>query len=358
MKRKSLYGVTALSLGVILAACGDEEAGNDNTPNDNDPANNNNVANNDADNNAEANADDDAEETDYPENDIDIIVPYSAGGGGDTVARIISDELSDELGVSINVINQEGAGGEIGISEMANADSDGYTLGVFGYPDNLVLENTADTDFDFDSFEYLAAFDDVPHALFASPSAEFETMDELTEYAEENPGELTFGESGALGLLKILAYEDEAGVDVSAVNYEGGGDLINDLLGDHIDVASSSITSAPEITDAGGTPLGYAAEERVEMFDDYPTHLEQDYDLEMGVSRVLVAPDGVPDDVVNALSDALDTIGESEDFAQQFEEANLPYRYMGHEEVNDYLENANETLQPIIDENEDDFGGE
>jgi TctA family transporter len=68
-------------------------------------------------------------------------------------ARIIADRLGEELGQTINVVNREGAGGEIGIAEMARAQPDGYTLGVFGYPDNVVLEHTRDTDFDFDSFE-------------------------------------------------------------------------------------------------------------------------------------------------------------------------------------------------------------
>ncbi|CAM3874314.1 Bug family tripartite tricarboxylate transporter substrate binding protein [Alkalicoccus chagannorensis] len=377
---KKVIGLSSVALLGFLAACGDnnddavndnngaaDNNGNTNEVNDVDNNDNNNDMNNDMDDDNDMNNDDnnndmndDDGETaeadpDYPEQPIEIIVPYSAGGGGDTVSRILSDAMSDELGEQVNVVNREGAGGEIGIAEMANAEPDGYTLGVFGYPDNFVLENTTDTDFTFDSFEYIASFDDVPHALFTSPGSGLETTEDVIEYAEENPGELTIGESGALGLLKVLAFEDEAGIDVSPVNYDGGGDLVNDLLGDHIDVASSSITAAPEITDSGGTPIGYAAAERLDMFDDYPTFEEQDLDLNMGVRRVVVAPEETPDEIIQALSNAMDQLGESEELEQAFSDAELPYEYLDYEELNDYLDEQNETLQPIIDENEDDF---
>ncbi|PSL48536.1 tripartite-type tricarboxylate transporter receptor subunit TctC [Salsuginibacillus halophilus] len=353
--KKFLRTTTALGLAAVVAAgCGDEAA-DEQTEGETDDAG-------DAEETDEGvddvdDEDDEAEEdgSSYPEQDIDIIVPYSAGGGGDTVARILTDHLGDELDASFNVINQEGAGGEVGIQAMADADPDGYTLGVFGYPDNVVLENTVDTDFEYDSFEYLGAFDDVPHSLFVGPDSDFEDPDELVEYAEENPGEITVGESGALGLLKVLAFNDEADIEMSPINYDGGGELVNDLLGGHIDVASTSITSYDEITAEGGEPLGYAAEERIDMFDDVPTFEEQGYDLDLGVSRVLVAPDGIPEEVEAELSEALDAIGESEELQQAFEDANLPYRYLDNDEVDDVLEDRNENLQPIIEENADDF---
>ncbi len=292
---------------------------------------------------------------DYPSKNIQIIVPYSAGGGGDTVARMIADSLSDELGRQINVVNREGAGGEIGISEIARSDADGYTLGLFGYPDNFILEHTGNTDFSYDSFEYLAAYDDVPHALFVGPNTEFNTVEEFIEQANANPGSVTVGESGALGLLKVLAFENEADVDVTPVTYDGGGELINALLGGHIDVASSSITAAQQIVDAGGQPLGYAGSERLELFDEYPTFKEQGYDLQLGVTRVLVAPAGIPDEVREELVNALDSLSENEDFQQKFMNATLPYRYLNHDDLNEYLEQSNETLLPLIENNEGSF---
>jgi tripartite-type tricarboxylate transporter receptor subunit TctC len=339
---KKVIGLSSVALLGVLAACGNNAEEN-NAPADD-------TGNNNAEGNEEAAAD-----VDYPEGPIEIIVPYSAGGGGDTVARIIGDALAEELDAQVNVVNREGAGGEIGIAEMAAAEPDGHTLGVFGYPDNYVLEETGDTDFSFDSFEYLASFDDVPHALFAAPDSEFESIEDLVNYAEENPGEVTIGESGALGLLKILAFEDQAEIDVSPVNYDGGGELINGLLGGHIDIASSSITAAPEIVDAGGEPLGYAAPERLEMFDEYPTLEEQGYDMDLGVRRVVVAPADVPDEVRDALTDVMDQLGESEELEEQFTNAELPYNYLDYDELNDYLNNTNESLQPIIDNNQDDF---
>jgi tripartite-type tricarboxylate transporter receptor subunit TctC len=294
---------------------------------------------------------------DYPTQAITLIVPYSPGGGGDTVARIIADRLGEELGQTINVVNREGAGGEIGIAEMARAQSDGYTLGVFGYPDNVVLEHTRDTDFDFDSFEYLAGFDLTPMGMFAGPGAPFDDLDGLREHAEANPGAVVVGESGALGLLAILAFGDELDVEFTPIRYAGGGELMNALLGNHIDMASTSSMSHDPITDAGGAPIGFFADERMDMFPDVPTFAEQGVDLEMGVGRVLVAPAGIPDEVRDRLTEALDAISEDEAMIQRFETAALPYQYRDREEVNDWLEAQNETYIRIIEENEEHFEG-
>ncbi len=294
---------------------------------------------------------------DYPTQAITLIVPYSPGGGGDTVARIVADRLGEELGQTINVVNREGAGGEIGIAEMARAQPDGYTLGVFGYPDNIVLEHTRDTDFDFESFEYLAGFDLTPMGMFAAPGAPFDDLESLREHAEAQPGAVVVGESGALGLLAILAFGDELGVQLTPIRYAGGGELMNALLGNHIDMASTSSMSHDPITDAGGTPIGFFADERMDMFPDVPTFAEQGVDLEMGVGRVLVAPAGIPDDVRDRLTEALDAMSDDEAMINRFETAALPYQYRDHDEVNDWLEAQNETYIRIIEENEEHFEG-
>lgn len=298
-----------------------------------------------------------AQASDYPTRTIQIIVPYSAGGGGDTVSRIVADVLSDELGQQINVVNRAGAGGEIGIAEIARANADGYTLGVFGYPDNFVLEQTRDTSFSFDSLEYLAGFDDMPMGIFASPGSPHTSLADVRDYGQANPGSLTVGESGALGLLHILAFADALDMEATDIKYAGGGELMNALLGNHVDMASTSSMSHDPITDAGGTPIGFAATERMDMFPDVPTFQEQGVDLVMGVSRVLVAPAGLPDDVRERLTAALDAISTNETMMRNFENAAIPYRYLDHSEVNDVLTASNATLEPIIQQNLDQFTG-
>ncbi|SDZ12726.1 tripartite tricarboxylate transporter substrate binding protein [Tindallia californiensis] len=291
----------------------------------------------------------------YPSGNIEIIVPYSAGGGGDTVARILADALGSELDIQVNVINREGAGGELGIAEIAASDADGYTLGVFGYPDNFVLENTRDTDFSFDDLEYLAAFDDMPMGIFAGPGSEFNTIEDVIAYGEDNPGTITIGESGALGLLHVLAFSEHLGIETTPVNFEGGGELMNAILGAHVDLASTSSMSHDPIKDGGGHPIGFAAAERMDMFPDVPTFKELGYNLEMGVSRVLVVPTGVPEEVKLVLTEALDTIGNDPELKERFENAALPYRYLDYDSVNEVLQRSNQTLLPVIESNQQRF---
>lgn len=293
---------------------------------------------------------------DYPSQPISIIVPYGAGGSGDTVARIVSDRLADELGVTVNVVNRPGAGGEIGISEIANAEADGYTLGVFGYPDNFVIESTRDVDFDSDEdLVFLAQFDSTPMGIFAKPNASYDDLESLREYATENPGALIIGESGALGLLSALAFEANVEVELTDVRYGGGGDLLNALLGQHIDLASTSSMSHDPIVDAGGFPIAFASEERMEMFPDVPTMTELGVDQVMEVGRVMVAPAGLPDDVLDTLTAALDAISTNEEMIQSFTTASLPYSYLGMEEIGDKVERSNASFQAVIDANSDQF---
>ncbi|MEX0623448.1 tripartite tricarboxylate transporter substrate binding protein [Saccharospirillum sp.] len=295
-------------------------------------------------------------ESSYPNQDITIIVPYSAGGSGDTVSRIIADPLSKELGVNVNIVNRPGAGGEIGITEMANADPDGYTLGVFGYPDNFVIENTRDVGFNSDQdLEFLAQFDSTPMGIFAKPNAAYEDLDSLQAYASENPNALIIGESGALGLLSALAFESNLGVQLTEIRYGGGGDLMNAILGQHIDLASTSSMSHDPVVDGGGIPIAFAAAERMDMFPDVPTMRELGVDQVMEVGRVMVAPAGMSDEVRQVLTDALDAISTNEAMINTFLEAALPYNYLGYEAVNEKVEMSNQQFRTVIEANADQF---
>lgn len=298
-----------------------------------------------------------AQAQDYPTKAIQIVVPYSAGGGGDTVARIVADRLSEALEQTINVVNREGAGGEIGIDEIARSDADGYTLGVFGYPDNFVLEHTRDTNFTFDDLDYLAAFDDMPMGVFASPNSPNSTLEEVVNYGQENPGEMIIGESGALGLLHALAFAERSEMQVTPVRYSGGGELMNALLGNHIDLASTSSMSHDPVVDSDGKPIGFAAEERMDMFPDVPTFKEQGLDLVMGVSRVLVAPAGLPDDIRETIMTALEEISTNEKMIANFENAAIPYRYLDDSAVDEMLDASNSVLMPVIENNLDQIKG-
>lgn len=292
----------------------------------------------------------------YPSEDISIIVPYSAGGSGDTVARIISDPLSKELGVNVNIVNRPGAGGEVGITEMANADPDGYTLGVFGYPDNFVIENTRDVDFDSDEdLEFLAQFDSTPMGIFAKPNANYDDLQSLQAYAMENPNAVIIGESGALGLLSALAFEANLGVELTEIRYGGGGNLMNAILGQHIDLASTSSMSHDPIVDGGGTPIAFAAAERMEMFPEVPTMQELGIDQVMEVGRVMVMPSGASEEVREVLTAALDAISTNQEMINTFLEASLPYKYLGHEAINEKVEMSNRQFREVIEANADQF---
>ncbi|MFN7025418.1 MAG: tripartite tricarboxylate transporter substrate-binding protein, partial [Pseudorhizobium sp.] len=180
-------------------------------------------------------------------------------------------------------------------------------------------------------------------------------LEGLKAYATENPGALIIGESGALGLLSALAFESHLGIDLTDVRYGGGADLLNALLGQHIDLASTSSMSHDPIVDAGGTPIAFASAERMPMFPDVPTMTELGVDQVMEVGRVMVAPAGIPDEVRDRLTEALDAISTDEEMIQSFATASLPYGYLGSDAVNEKVKSSNAAFRAVIDANSDKF---
>ena len=120
-------------------------------------------------------------------------------------------------------------------------------------------------------------------------------------------------------------------------------------------LASTSSMSHDPIVDAGGAPIAFAASERMEMFPDVPTLQELGVDQVMEVGRVMVAPSGVPDEVLERLTAALDTISTNEEMIETFANAALPYAYLGHEAVNEKVQASNEAMGAIIEAHADKF---
>lgn len=288
---------------------------------------------------------------DYPARPIQLIVPTSAGGPADTVARIVADHLGKELNQRITVVNKPGAGGEIGMTEIAAANPDGYTLGIFGYPDNVIIELTRETTLSGDSFEYLASFDSMPMGIYAAPEAPFSDVEGMQKHFAEKGGKAVFGEAGGLALLAAVAFADAAKLGITTVNFSGGGESLNALLGSHVDAISTGIMSTEPVLTGGGKLLGFTSAERMEMFPDAPTLAEQGVDLVLGVSRVLVAPAGLDEAARSRLVAAADAISTDEAMIERFRQARLPYSYKSAEEFNATVSDTNAFYKSVVEAN-------
>ena len=250
---------------------------------------------------------------------VNIIVPYAPGAATDALGRLMAQALEKSLGVTAVVENRGGGGSQIGTQAVAGAEADGHTLGfvdtAFAINPGLFGDELPyDTLQDFTPLSLMATAQLV---LVAHPSVEAKTMEELVALAKSAPGTLTYGSAG-LGSAPHLAGEQLASaaeIDIIHVPYPGGGTVISDLLGGHIQLAFTTVPTMREnITGGLVIPLAVTGAERSALLPDVPTMTEAGLpDVNAAPFFALVGPQGLPDAVVQQFSKAAsDAVREGE----------------------------------------------
>lgn len=260
---------------------------------------------------------------DYPSKEIQCIVPQNAGGGTDALARAVCTPLEEIIGKPIVIVNNGSASGLVGTENIANADPDGYTLGVFSNTDVAdFVYGDKGAEFDVDSFTYIAGLNSTGDILLLKKDSELKTLDDFIAYAKENPGKMTIGLPSAIQNLSLDLMNQALGIETTGVVYEGGNKVFADILGGHIDAAILSAKFIAQAEEQDITVLGLMLAERLNTFPDTPTFTEQDYDIVNPAVRMLVGPKGIPQEIVDiivadleegyegAIADGLLTIGE------------------------------------------------
>ena len=176
---------------------------------------------------------------DFPNKKFELIVPYSAGGGTDTVARSFADLAKDELGQPIGVVNREGGGGAVGMQNGANAKADGYTLSMVT-GELLTLPHTGLAQFTYEDFKLVSLLNEDPAAITVRADAPWNTIEEFIEAAKTEKLKVGNSGTGAIWHLAAAAFEKETGTTLNHVPFEGAAPAVTALLGGHIDAVSVS----------------------------------------------------------------------------------------------------------------------
>ncbi|MCG7345526.1 tripartite tricarboxylate transporter substrate binding protein [Sporosarcina sp. ACRSL] len=264
---------------------------------------------------------------DFPKKKFELIVPYSAGGGTDTVARSFADLAKDEIGQPIGVVNREGGGGAVGMQNGANAKADGYSLSVVTV-ELLTLPHTGLAQFTYEDFRLVSLLNEDPAAITVRADAPWNTIEEFIEAAKTQKLKVGNSGTGAIWHLAGAAFEKETGTTLNHVPFEGAAPAVTALLGGHIDAVSVSPAEVLTHVESGDFKvLAVMADERVEKLSDVPTLKEQGVDLSIGTWRGIAVPKDTPDDVVKVLEDSFATTIQSEEFKATLEKLNLGHRY-------------------------------
>jgi tripartite-type tricarboxylate transporter receptor subunit TctC len=246
----------------------------------------------------------------YPDRDITVVVPFSAGGPTDTVTRMIAEPMSEELGVQIVVQNVEGAGGTVAAGEVSQAEPDGYTVLMHHIGMSTAPALYTDLGYDpLEDFEMVGLVTEVPMTIVARGDFEPNTLEELIAYVTENADTVTLANAGigAASHLCGLLFQDAIGVTLQEVPYEGTGPALTDLVGGQVDFLCDQTTNTTSQIQAGEVKAyAVTSPERVESLPDLPTTAEAGLpDVEVAVWHGLYVPSGTSEEIVQRLSDAL-----------------------------------------------------
>jgi tripartite-type tricarboxylate transporter receptor subunit TctC len=274
---------------------------------------------------------------DYPSRPINLVIPFPPGGNTDLMARALQPELAKALGQSVVVVNKGGAGGTIGVIEVANAKPDGYTIGLSPNNPLTAQPHVQNLPYDMGSFRLVCLTYYVPYVLIASPKAPFKTFAELLTFAKAKPDNLIYASPGPgtqphLGILSALS---AVGVDGVHVPFTGAGPMSQAMLGGTVMVMSESTAVAKA---SNLTVLAAQTKDRLSALPDVPTMRELGYPSEAFSAGGLIVPAKTPDAVVKKIEKACEAAVASEGYKAATEKLNAVARYLPEAEFKKMFE--------------------
>ncbi|MVW70670.1 tripartite tricarboxylate transporter substrate binding protein [Bordetella sp. 15P40C-2] len=247
----------------------------------------------------------------FPAGPVTVVVPYSPGGGVDTVARIITQNMAKALGQPIVVENRPGAATNIGMTYVARAQPDGYTL--YAASNTITTNKALYADLPFEpmqAFKAVGKIGEAPLVVVVNSTSPHQTLDDLVKYGRSHPGELTYGTAGvgSSGHMASELFARAADFKALHVPYKGGTPAVTDLLAGRLSfMAINPIEVVAHVQSGKLRPLAVLNDDGTHLLPDLKTAKEQGVNVESTVWWGLVAPAGTPDDVTQKLHTALQT---------------------------------------------------
>jgi tripartite-type tricarboxylate transporter receptor subunit TctC len=245
---------------------------------------------------------------DYPSHPIRLVVPYAAGGGADSVARVIAKRVGETIGQPIVIENRGGAGSIIGTELVNKSAPDGYTL-LLGQSGPISINPAVYRNLPYDplkDFAPVTMTTSYPYIMVVSPALGVKTVGEFVALAKSKPGELNYGTTGvgAANHLVTELFDSRAGIRMTHIPYRGTALAVTDLLAGHVQVVfSDPITALPQINAGALLALAVTSKERSPVAPDVPAIAESGYPGFDAIAwHGILAPAGTPPAIVNKLN--------------------------------------------------------
>jgi len=275
-----------------------------------------------------------AEETDYPTKTIEIYVGFSPGGSQDTTGRVFAQVLERQLGVPVIIINKPGASGSIGLSHVAQAKPDGYTLCYPLAPFELLKKiEEPSLPFSSEDLTFLGSFHRYYVMVTVRADSPWATFQDFVEYGRKNV--IKFASAGAIQRVCQAELGKKYGIQVKTIPYPGGGPSVRALLGGHVDAVTISSGPTGAYVRSGDLKwLVHLGPERNPVYDHIPSIKEMPYDeaLYNGGWTIFVGPKGLPKAVAAKLNEELQRAAQSKEVRKQFHVYGWDYKYLTPEQ--------------------------
>lgn len=288
----------------------------------------------------------------FPNDDIRLIVPFSAGGALDRAARAIAPHFEDELGVNVVVENIPGATGALGQQEMMSSDPDGHTLILHGPAALTIVPNAEDVDYTLDDVSLAGVVVEFPYVWSVNSSTENDTGEALFQAATDS--EVRVGVAGAQSqaVIEINRMNDDFDTNLVPVPFESNSEANTALLGNNVD-ATFLVASEDVLTyfDSGDfLPVAVGVEERVDFLEDTPTVEELGYDgINMATSyNSLGLHTDTPEEYLSVYETALESALEDSEVREQIGDELIPNDFIDGDANRELLESLDETYRPFF----------
>ncbi len=287
-----------------------------------------------------------AEEGEYPTGTVEMMIPWTAGGGSDLSTRQLANHLENQLGVTITPVNEPGANGALGWGSLAEASTDGYELGLltFDVLSNEVIDPTSPT---IEDFDIIAQFEQQALFLYVRADSEYDDVTDLEDG-------VMFGTSGLGGIdhQAPAALSSELGVEWDYTPFDGHADGLTNLLGGNIDAFVFTPNIAAQYVDDGTLEiLGTFSTETVEQYPDVPTFTEMGLDVPpIGSFRGIAAPAGIDPEIRDTVEDAIRLTLEDEDFIADAQRMQMTPYFLDGAEFEDYMNELRPTITEVLTE--------
>ena len=286
-----------------------------------------------------------ASSTDYPKKDINCIVPFGAGGGTDNLMRPLATIVQQSLGVSLIVDNVTGASGATGAVTVRDSAADGYTLLMTA--ENPSIYDAMDiSDLTYDDFEIIFLLGSESVILYVAKDSPYNTVEELFEYALQNPGKVTKPVAGSAGLAAIADSLIKAaiGAELTQSPSDGDADALVQVMGGQVTCGIGKLSTVGEYLESGDIKaLCSFTTERMEQLPDVPA-ITEDYPefeayLPWGSFYTVCAPKGTPQDLLDTLADAFKAAYEDPSYQELLTSAAIEPLGLTGDDTREYVSN-------------------